>query len=87
MFKRTHLLGGLTESTNDKGLRLLTNGAYMSKQENPEANKAETLADLELTTEQADETKGGVLLGGAGRDVLLGGAGDDILIGGDTAHR
>jgi len=52
----------------------------------------EPLADLELITEQAEETRGGggdardLLVGGDGRDVLLGGAGLDILIantGGD----
>jgi Ca2+-binding RTX toxin-like protein len=48
----------------------------------------EPLADLELITEQAEETKGGggdgrdLLVGGAGRDLLLGGAGGDMLPGG-----
>lgn len=60
---------------------------------------AETLADLPLTGEQAEETKAGAgpvgylgpptaepKIGGAGRDVLIGGAGDDLLIGGTTSY-
>jgi Ca2+-binding RTX toxin-like protein len=69
----------------------------MNKQDKRETRNqpkyTEPLADLELITWQAEQTKGGgggdgrdVLLGGAGRDVLLGGAGLDVLIantGGD----
>jgi Ca2+-binding RTX toxin-like protein len=55
----------------------------MNQQENREDDiKTESLADLELTTEQADETKGG-----AGRDVLIGGIGNDWLSGGSGQDR
>jgi len=55
---------------------------------NDEINlQADALTDLPVAEELAEETKAGVLQGGAGRDVLLGGAGDDILIAGDTVHR
>jgi len=68
----------------------------MNKQDKRETRNqrkyTEPLVDLELITEQDEQTKGGggdgrdLLVGGAGRDVLLGGAGLDVLIantGGD----
>ena len=60
----------------------------MSKQDNHEANKAESLADLELTTDQAEQTKGGILRGGgAGDDILIAGDGNDWLSGGSGRDR
>jgi Ca2+-binding RTX toxin-like protein len=54
----------------------------MNQQDNHEVNQMASLADLPVTEERAEETKGGLLRGGSGRDVLLGGSGDDVLIGG-----
>lgn len=55
----------------------------MNQQNNHEPHKAESLTDLELTTEQSEQTKGGgIVRGGAGDDVVLGGDGRDVLIGG-----
>lgn len=48
----------------------------MNQQDNHEANTAKSLTDLELTNEQAQQTKGGAL--------HRGGPGDDLLIGGLT---
>ncbi len=61
--------------------------------------QAETLADLPLAGEQAEETKAGAgpagylgpptaepKIGGAGRDILIGGSGDDLLVGGRTSY-
>jgi Ca2+-binding RTX toxin-like protein len=73
----------------------------MNKQDNREIKNqsryAEPLADLELSTGKAEQTKGGgilrggagddILIGGEGRDALIGGAGRDILIGNTGGDR
>ena len=61
----------------------------MNQQENQEASiKTESLTDLELTTEHAEQTKGGAIQrGGDGDDVLIGGSGRDVLIGGTGVDR
>ena len=60
----------------------------MNQQNNYEANKAESLTDLELTTEQSEQTKGGIIQQSIdGKDWLVGGSGRDILVGGAGADR
>jgi Ca2+-binding RTX toxin-like protein len=60
----------------------------MNQQDNHEANRADSLADLELTTQQADETRAGAIQrGGDGDDVLIGGFGNDWLSGGTGRDR
>lgn len=52
----------------------------MNQQDNHQANKAKSLADLELTTEHAQQTKGGApQRGGAGDVRISGGAGNDTI--------
>lgn len=61
--------------------------------------KVETLADLPLADEQAEETKAGAgpagylgppigepKIGGKGSDILIGGSGDDVLVAGTTSY-
>jgi len=46
------------------------------------SHKAEALSALPVTVEEAEQAKGGILLGGVGSDRLVGGGGRDLLVGG-----
>jgi hypothetical protein len=62
----------LTGNENGKEEKLKSNGINF---------QAETLTDLPVSDEQAQQTKGGAIQG-LGNDLVLGGDGDDLLLGG-----